>query len=406
MRYLFAVICALLSFLVGAGLTRYLTCHPLHMSFYLFLTCLFSFMLVIFLYLCYQRRYMFMITAIISVVFIVLGYIGIYQFIASTPLERTVPPLARIKGDSGLGHTAVILLAHGEPETYDAGPWIKQMEEFDEQNIPFVPYAARPFFFYNLRQKYLEAGKSGHNFECLQIMKQLEQEYRAEGDTSTKFYISYLESEPLPDAAVIRALNEGASKIIICNIFISISNHTQEAIDLIKPLKPEAYRVEVKYTKPLYDSKTLQKLYVNKLNSIVPPGERHKVGVILVGHGQPEEWDKEFLTETQHETSFREDVLRQMELKGYKKENLKLAWMEFRAPAPENAVKQLLKNGVEQIYYFSTIIGSESMHAKYDVPELMNKINLPENVKLKQLTAFADKEGIVKALIERIEEQR
>jgi protoheme ferro-lyase len=324
----------------------------------------------------------------------------------NSPETRTLPQISRKKGDQGLGHTAVIVLAHGEPETYDPSAWIKQIKEFDEQKIAFIPYPFRPFFFHALREKYLMAGKSGHNFECLQIMRQMEAEYRKKGDLKTKFYISYLENEPHPDTAVIQALNEGASNIIICNIFVTISSHTQEAINMIKPLNPKDYCVTVSYSKPLYDSKTLQQRYVDAVNANTKNSDKKSVGVILVGHGQPLEWDKEFYTQTQQETSFRKDILNKLELEGYSSQNLKLAWMEFRDPKPKAAVMELIQNGSKEIFYFSTIIGSESIHAKYDVPDLIHKIRVPNTVRIQQLTAFEDQSGIVKALMERIEECR
>jgi protoheme ferro-lyase len=320
--------------------------------------------------------------------------------------SRILPEITRTKGTPGLGHTAVIVLAHGEPETYDPSAWIKQIKELDEQKVAFIPYAIRPIFFNKLREKYLMAGKSGHNFECLQITELMEAEYRKKGDTRTKFYISYLENEPHPDTAVIQALNEGASSIILCNLFITISNHTKEGLDMINVIKLEDYNVKLKYTKPLYDSKTLQELYINKVISSVSSTDKNKTGIVLVGHGQPPEWDKEFYTETQQENSFRQDILKQLESNGYKPQNLKLAWMEFRDPEPKEAINQLIKNGATNIFYFSTIIGSESIHAKYDVPEKVQQAQIPDSVKLQQLTAFEDKTGIVKALIERIGEQQ
>jgi protoheme ferro-lyase len=334
------------------------------------------------------------------------GYLITFYAFLNTPEARTLPLITRTKGDHGLelGHTAVIVLAHGEPETYDPSAWIKQMREFDGQKIAFIPYPFRPFFFYNLREKYLMAGKSGHNFECLQIMKQIEAEYKNKGDQKTKFYISYLENEPHPDTAVIKAINEGASNIIICNIFVTISSHTQEAIDMITPLNLKDYGVNIYYSKPLYDSKSLQQLYVDTLNRSTKNSDKKNVGVILIGHGQPVEWDEEFYTQTQQETSFRKNILKQLELDGYFSKNLKLAWMEFRDPRPKDAVKHLVEEGATEIFYFSTIIGSESIHAKYDVPQLIHEIKVPNTVKLQQLTAFDDKSGIVKALIERIED--
>jgi protoheme ferro-lyase len=343
-------------------------------------------------------------TLLLSLFIFLLGYMGtLYLFMNGSEI-RVVPEITRTKGDAGLGHTAVVLLVHGEPETYDADAWIRQMQEFDQQNIPFIPYPIRPFFFYNLREKYLLLGKSGHNFELLQVMNQMEAEYRKRGDTKTKFYISYLENEPHPDTAVIQATNEGASSIIISNVFLTISSHTQEAIEIIEPLKLEDYNISIKYTKPLYDSKTLQQLYVDKVSSIVTSLNKEKVGVVLVGHGQPTEWDEKFYTQTQLETSFRTDIFRLLELKGYNPQNLKLAWMEFKNPTPKEAVNELIANSVTDIFYFSTIIGSESMHSKSDVPTLMQKVKIPSTVRLQQLTAFEDKYGIVKALMERIDD--
>jgi len=67
---------------------------------------------------------------------------------------REPPELTRAKGDPGDGHTAVVYFTHGEPETYNPIGWINQFNEFDEQDIPFVPLIARPFFVYQLRNAY------------------------------------------------------------------------------------------------------------------------------------------------------------------------------------------------------------------------------------------------------------
>ena len=75
---------------------------------------------------------------------------------------RSVPDLSRKAGDPGDGHTAIVYFTHGEPETYNPIGWINQFNEFDEQGIKFVPFVARPFFAFMLRNKYLEAGKSMH----------------------------------------------------------------------------------------------------------------------------------------------------------------------------------------------------------------------------------------------------
>lgn len=403
MKYASAIMFSMLSILLGFALIQYLTCHPAYISVFLVLVCASGLLLATLLYRGFKAGDSLFLCLLLCLCMFAISYLGNLHLFMQKTEQIQLPEITRLKGDKGLGHTAIILLAHGEPKTYDALPWIKQMKEFDQQKIPFIPYPFRPFFFHSLREKYLIAGKSEHNQECLQVMQQMEAEYRDRGDRTTKFYISYLESNPRPDAAVIQALNDGASRIILCNMFVTISSHTQEAIHLIAPLKLEQYGVGIQYTKPLYDSAGLQQLYIDEVMKSVESTDKASVGIILVGHGQPVEWDQEFGTQTEQEISFRKDVLTLFEKQGYSPHNLKLAWMEFRDPKPKDALSELVNNGVTDIFFFSTILGSESLHAKYDVPALMHQVKLPDSVRLQQLTAFRDKKGLVKALMERIE---
>ncbi len=150
-----------------------------------------------------------------------------------------MPELTRQAGDAGKGHNAVVYFTHGEPETYDPIGWINQFREFDEQGIKFVPFVARPVFAYMLRNKYLEAGKSNHRQVHHEMLRSLEKTYRLEGDSTTQFYICFLDDEPRPDAAVIEALNDGADTIIVVDVFLTISNHTAEGQNLIQELEVE-----------------------------------------------------------------------------------------------------------------------------------------------------------------------
>jgi len=58
------------------------------------------------------------------------------------------------------------------------------------------------------------------------MLAKLEQSFRTQGDTNIKFYISFLDDNPRPDTTAIQALNEGASRIIVSEVFLTISNFT------------------------------------------------------------------------------------------------------------------------------------------------------------------------------------
>jgi len=390
-----------LSFLFGLLYVQFLTVHPLRMSRYLLVSTL-AFAGVVAALLLGFRGTELLIAILLSLGAALAGYTVMARSVLSREDPRQVPELTRTKEDPGLGHTAVVYFAHGEPETYDPIGWINQFNEFDEQGIQFVPFLARPYFLYRLRKSYLQVGKSNHRQIHGEMVKSLERALRDAGDTSTKIYLSFLDDDPRPDAAVIQALNEGASKIIVAEVFLTISNHTAEGEELIRDLRVEDY-VPIEYTGPLYDSDTLKCMFVHRANEHIGETDKSKVGVLLVGHGQPDEWDVEWSTETEQEIGFRQGVLRLLEADGFKKENMSLAWMEFKAPKPAVKVEEFSRNGVEKVLYFSAAISADAIHSQYDVPHLVQQAKVRDGFPLINLGAWNNDPLVIQAIKEKID---
>ena len=394
-----------LSSLLGVLVVQYLTVHPLEMSWYLLATSTVFFALVATLAVWLRGRPL-LIAVPLALVLFFAGYIFMTRAFLAREDARPVPQLTRTKDDPGLGHTAVVYFTHGEPETYDPIGWINQFNEFDEQGIAFVPLVARPLFAYQLRNHYLEVGRSDHRRMHTQMLNRLEKAFRAEGDTTTKFYLSFLDDDPRPDAAVIQALNDGASRIVVSEVFLTISNHTAEGKDLIEELNvEEEVGVPVLYTGPMYDSSALQSMFVQRANAHIGETDKSRVGILLVGHGQPDEWDVEWATETEQEIGFRQDVLELLQEDGYSQENLSLAWMEFKEPKPAAKVEEFVERGVEKVLYFSAAISADALHSQYDVPALVNEANVPDSVDLINLGAWNDDPIVIQAIKEKIDAQ-
>jgi protoheme ferro-lyase len=402
LRWVALLVPALVS---GVLCVQFLTVHPLRMSRYLLALTLVSSISVGMLAVGFTGRSL-LIAAPLSLACFLVGYLAMTHMVLSREDPRPVPELTRRKGDPGLGHTAVVCFTHGEPETYDPIGWINQFKEFDEQGIPFVPLVVRPFFLQQLRRKYLQVGKSDHRKMHSQMLKSLEEAYRAEGDTTVKFYLSFLDDSPRPDAAVIEALNEGASRIVVSEIFLTISSHTAEGKELIEALDVEKEcGVPVRFTGPLYDSKTLQSMFVHRANAHCGDTDKSKVGILLVGHGQPDQWDVEWPTETEQEIGFREDVLALLEADGYRRENLSLAWMEFKDPKPAKQVEAFAGSGAEKVLYFSAAISADAIHSQYDAPDLVREAQVPDGFPLINLGAWNDDPIVIQAIKEKIDEQ-
>ena len=58
----------------------------------------------------------------------------------------------------------------------------------------------------------------------------------AEGDERRVSTWPSWNSIPRPDEAVIRALNDGASRVVFATVFVTISSHTKAGQDMVKEL--------------------------------------------------------------------------------------------------------------------------------------------------------------------------
>lgn len=394
---------ALLGFACGWQFTTYLTIVPLKMSRALTLTLLSLFSVVGVVVLAIDGGPMQWIAIAVSFVSALAGYVLNARSILGREDDRVVPKLLRRADDPGSGHTAVVYFTHGEPEIYDPIGWLNQFREFDEQGIAFVPFLARPFFLKALRDAYLRVGMSQHRQRHLAMATDVEQWLRARGHSDVKVYPSFLDDDPRPDAAVIQALNEGASRIVVSEVFVSISNHTAEGEDLIKELNIDELGVPIAFTGPLWDSPTLHRVFVDKVEQARGDVPRDEVAVLLVGHGQPDAWDREWPTETEHELQLRYSIIDALVEAGYRRDLLDLAWMEFKSPkVPERAL-DMATRGATRFMYFSAGISAESLHSQYDVPKLVEKADLGPSVEPINLGAWNDHPLTIEAIAERIE---
>ncbi len=396
---------ALFAAVAGVLVVQFLTVPPLRMSRYLFLATV-----------CGMTA-LGILVAMAATIGLLEGLAGLIVALASALAgygwatrrflaredDRPVPALTRAQDDPGLGHTAIIYFTHGEPETFDPIGWINQFREFDHQGIQFVPTLARPLFVHGVRQKYLKVGKSNHRRTHEQMFQSLQHRYRAEGDATTRFYLCFLDDNPRPDAAVIQALNEGASRLIVAEVFLTISNHTAEGKELIEELGIHNYAVELVYTGPMYDSEILKEMYVQRANAHRNGVPKEQTGILLVGHGQPDEWDEEWPTLTEQEISFRQDILDRFVRDGYLREHLSLAWMMFKEPKPGPKIEEWAARGLAQVIYIPAAISADAIHSQADIPELVEMARVPESFPRINLGAWNDDPQTIDAIKAKID---
>lgn len=341
--------------------------------------------------------------AVLALVAFLGGYLGMNATFLGQAEVRALPAVSRAENTPGDGHTAIIYFTHGEPPKYDPMPWIETMREFDQDQAEFIPIPFRPFFFYTFRSEYLQLGTSPHNAVHAAIVDQLAKNLQAISPT-TKLYLAFLDSAPRPDEMLIRAINEGASRVIVMPVFVTVSSHTQAGEEMIAAVQPEKYGVTVCAASPLWDADQLQQSFVERTNANLGGTEKAKTGVLLIGHGQPAAWDGIYPTQTEQEDLYREAIKTKLVAAGYSSENVVLAWMEFKTPSIETGLQALTANGVEKIIVFSTSISAKSIHSEIEVPKAITAAHLPAKITILDLGAWGNPEDklLLAALQEKI----
>ncbi len=390
-----------LSIALGVVFVQYLVAPPLQVATYLLLCVFLLVGLLLVVWVGFRKISRLIAVGIILASFVV-GYLAATTIFLNQEEERhlaAINPPPIVQQD----HGAVIYFTHGEPPAYSPMPWIETFKELDADKVSFIPKPFRPFFFLVFREEYLKVGGSPHNYIHQDMARSLKELYKAEGDDSTRFYMAFLDSNPRPDEAVIRAINEGARQVKFATVFVTISSHTKAGQDMVKELDLEKFGVPICFSEPLWNSETLHEMFVKRANENLDGTDKTKVGMLLVGHGQPGDWDKIYPTQTEQENLFRQSIIKRLVANGYSEENISLAWMEFKQPEIADAVKDLANNGIEKLFVFATSISASSLHSLYDIPEAVREAGLPENIEMVNLGAWDDDPIVIQAIKEQLE---
>jgi protoheme ferro-lyase len=395
---------AVASVILGVGVVQYLVCPPLEMALSLLLCVGLTVGLALVVLLGVRGRARLLAVGVVLVGFLA-GYLAATTVFLGTDEERDLPELA-VPAPDQRDHAAVIYFTHGEPQAYSPLPWLETFRELDADGASFIPTPFRPFFFLKFREEYLRVGGSPHNFVHQDMAGSLKEALEADGDQWTRFYMAFLDSNPRPDEAVIRALNDGAREVVFATVFVTISSHTKAGQDMVEALGLEKYGVPICFSEPLWSSATLHGMFVARADQHLGATPKSKVGILLVGHGQPEDWDRVYPTQTEQENLFRQAIADRLVADGYTRENISLAWMEFKEPEIATAVERLADRGIEKLLVFATSISASSLHSLYDIPEAVRAAGLPEGVEMVNLGAWDDDPIVIQAIKERVDSCR
>ncbi len=401
MKILYWCLTALFAALSGVFLVGYLVADPRSMSLYLLLF-IGAAIICIILAIRTFHGWQYLWGVLMALALFCVGYLVTTRVFLSQSEDRSLPEVVRSTSDPGSGHTAILYYTHGEPQAYSPYPWLETFHELDKDKATFIPWPFRPAFFTNLRQYYLDLGGSAHVKVHQIMLHSLIDTFSEDQKKEVHFYQAFLDNNPRPDEMAIRGLNDGASRIIVLPVFLTDSSHTLAGMEQLAEINLDQFEVDTCYAKVLWDTEALQQMFVERSNRHRFGVPKEKTGILLVGHGQPADWDLIYPTQTEQENLFREQVRQRLIDDGYLPENVILAWMEFKNPTVTEGMEQMLAQDVDLILYYSASISADSIHSDIQVPEEVLKADIPDDIDVVNMGPWGNSPLVIEAIRQRL----
>jgi protoheme ferro-lyase len=217
--------------------------------------------------------------------------------------------------------------------------------------------------------------------------------------------MAFLDDKPGVKEALINAINEGAKQIVISNVFLTVSSHTACGYDMINSLDCEKkYGIQIAFTEPLWNSEYLKQAFIEKVNEKIGETKKENVAIALIGYGQPDEWDKQYPTQTEQEIIFRKKIIEKFIDNGYDPENLGMAWMDFKKPNIQDLLKKFNYNKIEKLFYFAAAISADALISQVLIPEKIEKFPFLKHIQVINLGAWDAHPLVIKAIKDKIDE--
>jgi protoheme ferro-lyase len=338
---------------------------------------------------------------------IVAGFIGTAAAVGGFALAAALVPAwtrprpapARPRPGEDSGRIAVVLLAEGEPERYDPSLLTAAFADLEETDVPVPPEAARMFVYLSEKTRYASVGGSPARAAARAVADTLGARLRSKRDT-VDVLPAWLDPPDRLDDTVAAAVAAGYRRIAVVPFGIADSLYLDRAKRSVDELGLAAAGVHVAYAPPLWSSSAIARAVAGRVLAAVVPAERATTGVVLVGHGQPWQWDREYPAGSEHETYFAQRVRALLLEDGFGSELVRIGWLDWQDPGVSEAVRHLVAFGCRRVVVVPAAMPLETLGTLIDLRGSAEEAVLGTAVRLDVLPAWGDRPAVIATIAE------
>ncbi len=293
-------------------------------------------------------------------------------------------------------NVAVLLVYQGENPMYDLSIEVRnyslQENVFGKLKIPFL--------LNKVKNNYKSIGKSDYKRNTEKIKHKLEQLL----PENSMVYLGYLYDQKYIEEKLIDIVNDGYHKIIVTPVFLTDGKYLNSVKTRIDKMKLFNNNIHIRYTEPLWDSEIIVKCYLEKLYSNIDEKRILDIGIILIGEGEKDYENNNYITSIKQNIMFRKKVKSYLvdNLK-FQEDNIRLAWSDFNEPNYTQEIKYLLEYGVGEIVCIYIKPQITYIETNVIVKEIESQIEFPEGVKVRIIDGFLDSKDFIFELKNKIQ---
>jgi len=307
---------------------------------------------------------------------------------AAPPLPDVLPPDA--------GTPAVILLGCIEPESYDPRETARMLQSLADEDLLDASIGVLPFLFFAQKARYrVVADDSPSQSQMASLAEHISRTMQRERPSMEWAACS---GNGSLTRAVVRAVASGHRSIVIAELFVAEPSHFSDDKATLRALGLEERGVELCYTGPLADSNRLLAMLAERVSRSAAP----TTGIVLVGHGQPEERSKLHPEFDELETTFLNRLRMMLIDRGTDEDNVRVAWADWGTPDVTSSVRHLVARGCEQVLVVPAVYPFDTVSTRLDLELAVRQARVDENAVATTMPPWRDDDAVVEELRARI----
>lgn len=287
---------------------------------------------------------------------------------------------------------AVIVTACVEPVSYDPRLTATLLQNLTEEGLLETSMGSLPFLFFAQKARYRAIGGQSPS------QSQLEAVTERLKDTLPGWPVAWAAcSGPAVLHDRVRDLAEkGHAPIVVLNLAVADSGVFTEAKRRTDALRLDSCGVPVLYSHGLADSERLAGMQATKIMQALD--DPRSTGVVLVGHGQPEDRARRNPDYDLDESRFLNRVRMLLTERGLADTHVKVAWSEWRTPDVSSSVRHLAALGCRRVIVMPTCYPLDTIGTRLDLEIAVRQSRVEETIAVVTMPAWRDDPAVVEEL--------